>query len=147
MREIRFRAWIKKSDHIENTMLPVTDIEWDYKGKGHLLYVCVPDPYNNEHGWEVEAEDCELLQFTGLKDVNGKEIYEGDICDCVGGESAQGFHEFQDRGKVVFKDGCFGIENEKDDVFLPFFYLIEQGFEIFNHSPIYENPELLEAEE
>jgi len=56
MREIKFRAWDKQRYIIG----PVGT--WDF-AKSY------PDPYYT------------LLQFTGLYDKNGKEIYEGDIVD------------------------------------------------------------------
>ena len=72
MREIKFRAWQKKYE----TM-------W-YDG-GHIdLSLCLegglfsPDPYYNKN---LDKEFI-LMQYTGLHDKNGKEIYEGDIVSC-----------------------------------------------------------------
>ena len=54
MREIKFRAWDKK----RNKWYPLDTTD----GLGIF-----------------EVEDYEIMQYTGLKDKNGKEIYEGDV--------------------------------------------------------------------
>jgi uncharacterized phage protein (TIGR01671 family) len=61
MREIKFRAWNKEAEVMHN---------WDEIGK--VLHAKYFDDWIAEGG-------IELMQYTGLKDKNGKEIYEGDV--------------------------------------------------------------------
>ncbi|WLV78535.1 YopX family protein [Lacticaseibacillus parahuelsenbergensis] len=70
-REIKFRAY---SSH-NHKMYPVSNIEWDIDGR---IWVTADDGKN---GIELIDEEAHLMQFTGLKDKNGREIYEGDILD------------------------------------------------------------------
>lgn len=67
MREIKFRAWDKeKKDWVK-----YFDYLINHNGEILMLF---------EGDWEVvKSERYILMQFTGLKDKNGKEIYEGDI--------------------------------------------------------------------
>lgn len=118
MREIKFRAWIK--DYA--LMADVNFLNIDYKE----IVVMI-----DENDYEFNCGEYELMQYTGLKDENGREIYEGDI---VRHASDEGIY------KVTFEDGGFYVKS-----------LIEYDFQTINEYPlevignVWENPELLEV--
>lgn len=112
MREIKFRAWERKRDR----MLDWDDLQMEelwaiLRGEVDALYV--------------------LMQFTGLRDKNGKEIYEGDVVTCYDYKPA----------KVFFKGGSFmSYIDEHSYLELSQSSFLED-FEVIGN--IYENPELL----
>lgn len=98
MKEIKFRIWIKN----ENKMIKIS---FDNKTAKNQV---VPNKSNKIYG----LDDIELMHYTGFKDKNGIEIYEGDIVElsrCDNNYCSLKSGEF---GIVRFKFGKMMIEPE-----------------------------------
>lgn len=123
-RVIRFRAWDGKK------MYEPFD-----------MYMVNPDD-----GWFLP--DTVLLQFTGLHDTNGKEIYEGDVLKLHNKEEDDGMGENFKYRKVKFEQGAFTLHfnfGEYDVTALGWAldWLTEAGYTYEVSHNIYENPDLL----
>jgi uncharacterized phage protein (TIGR01671 family) len=70
-REIKFRVW----NHVSKKWMRIESIE--FRKKGVLVFVVGKDGKTREGFWDVT--DCNIVQYTGLKDKNEKEIYDGYI--------------------------------------------------------------------
>ncbi len=92
-----------------------------------------------EHAYKV---DVELMQFTGLRDKSGKEIYEGDILDC---KAKDEYPEDTAVKLVKFSADLQFVADADADCFsgLPLTWGGYESLEVIGN--VYSNPELLKA--
>lgn len=89
MRKIKFRAWYKEGNTMHYDCLPL--------GGWNNWWIAFDNDKKYDGEFEV-GKDIEIMQFTGLQDCNGIEIYEGDII------------KFNSNiGEVIYECGSFGI--------------------------------------
>lgn len=128
----RYRAW-----HLELGRMMLIKNMWFQDGSVEELEL--NDAVMNDY-ITAYPDEIELMQSTGLKDKNGKEIFEGDIVDYKGREAVVKWHGSYASFIYRFVDELQERASDWEPLFLACYH-----FEVIGN--IYENPELLEAEE
>ena len=152
MREIKFRAFLKKNKivekkYVKKDVLTLIEVE---KGLYDVVALDFQDKEAKLYDWDRQVEfkvsfsEIELLQYTGEKDKNGKEIYDGYIV------SVKYLYDKRttDRVQVVWREdkASFGLKSLKgltNEVYELYQVTAEHNLEIIGN--IYENPELLKG--
>jgi len=112
-REIKFKAW----NNEDKAMYVPISISICNDGKLRPLRICKDGNYS--------YKDDEIIKFTGLKDKNGKEIFEGD---------SNGIYI------VTFENGCFKLKTKRNNIVGLLSNFIDE-FEVIGN--IFENESLL----
>ena len=135
MRDIKFRAYnmVTKNMWWFNLMWG----NMHAAGSGWIGMLETPDgdrrsPNGSDNRTAVDRDDCDIMQFTGLLDKNGKEIYEGDIVRSILPGSPELVKDFVIEWEVDKTSGTVGFT----------VLLREEDREVIGN--IYENPELLD---
>ncbi|WP_335997594.1 YopX family protein [Fusobacterium polymorphum] len=126
MKKFKMKAWLMK----EKKMVSIIGIDFNYE---YIRYT-EDDNLFNENYKTAEFKNIELLQFTGLKDNGGQELYEADVIKFNDGiDDIYGLISYDD------EDGTYRVSYENITEHLS---EREGDFEIVGN--IFENPDLHE---
>lgn len=128
-REIEFRAWVREG-------------EWEKDGEKQKYIMCYDlafEEYDTINSQLAGVEN--LMQFTGLRDANGKKVFEGDIIQHPGSD------DFDGRGFVFYAEdfAMFKVKYIDSEGIYDLFECIGwSGMLVIGN--IHENIEILEDE-
>lgn len=121
MRDIKFRTYVR----FFREMHEVREMIFD---KGAVMI----DAYQ----YGLDKDDAPVMQYTGLKDMNGVEIYEGDLVK-------KDDDKFVKAGVVSFIHGCWMVASKSGEQYFNLHWHLSQVEVIGN---IHQNREILEGD-
>ena len=146
MRGNKFRVWDRK----DKTLKEVQEIRWDRDGRIIHLVLDNKD-LTSDKITKYGISNVKMMQYTGLKDCEGQEIYEGDVVE-VDTLAIEHYNK-KVKGEIKKVDGCYTVEFfqpvydvekeiNRNRLYLKCF-TINRAAKIIGNK--YENPELLEG--
>jgi uncharacterized phage protein (TIGR01671 family) len=143
MREIKFRVW----DNVEKAYLNEKDIAIDSLGS---IFIIEGYDHNDSELWyarllpDLDNKRHVIEQYTGLKDKNGRDIYEGDIVKYYPRHNGVPYRVYWANESAKFLIGRKGVVGQELSSVM---YNLDTGrilLEVIGN--VHENPELLEEE-
>lgn len=138
---LKYRAWYVLAEEMINEILMISFVRKEIIGKFSDGSTSVPLKFEDKRN----GEDVILMQSTGLKDKNGKEIFEGDIV--TDGDVTSDIKYHQTLGFYMIGKYGFSVpfgQGVDVEFFEEFADHVSKTFEVVGN--IYENPELLEVD-